>query len=48
MPWVELPNCSVRFLVPQDLAYARSDARDDKDAIALAVRSGAPIFAAEE
>ncbi|GAA2057924.1 hypothetical protein GCM10009839_79370 [Catenulispora yoronensis] len=37
VPWVELPNCSVRFLVPRDLAYARSDARDDKDAIALAV-----------
>ncbi|NUR25680.1 MAG: hypothetical protein HOV83_07490 [Catenulispora sp.] len=37
VPWVELPNCSVRFLVPRDLAYARSDARDDKDVIALAV-----------
>ncbi|MFL6116134.1 MAG: hypothetical protein ACJ786_32990 [Catenulispora sp.] len=37
VPWVELPNCSVRFLVPRDLAYARSDARDDKAAIALAV-----------
>jgi hypothetical protein len=37
VPWVELPNCSVRFLVPRDLAYARSDARDDKEAIALAV-----------
>ncbi|MBW8802406.1 MAG: hypothetical protein JF587_00865 [Catenulisporales bacterium] len=37
VPWVELPNCSVRFLVPRDLAYARSDARDDREAIALAV-----------
>ena len=37
VPRVELPNCSVRFLVPRDLAYARSDARDGKEAIALAV-----------
>ena len=37
VPWVELPNCSVRFLVPHDLAYARSDARDTKEAVALAV-----------
>ncbi|WP_194909457.1 SWIM zinc finger family protein, partial [Catenulispora rubra] len=37
VPRVELPNCSVRFLVPHDLAYARSDARDTKEAIALAV-----------
>lgn len=37
VPWVELPNCSVRFLVPHDLAYARSDVRDTKEGIALAV-----------
>ncbi|MEY9930149.1 hypothetical protein ABH926_004791 [Catenulispora sp. GP43] len=37
VPWVELPNCSVRFLVPHDLAYARSDVRDTKEAVALAV-----------
>jgi|GEM_PF-576939 len=37
VPRVELPNCSVRFLVPHDLAYARSDARDTKEAVALAV-----------
>jgi hypothetical protein len=37
VPWVELPNCSVRFLVPHDLGYARSDARDTKEGIALAV-----------
>lgn len=37
VPWVELPNCSVRFLVPHELAYARSDVRDTKEGIALAV-----------
>jgi hypothetical protein len=37
VPWVELPNCSVRFLVPHDLAYARSDVRDTKEVVALAV-----------
>lgn len=26
VPYVELPACTVRFLVPHDLAYARSDA----------------------
>ncbi len=39
VPRVELPTCTVRFLVPHDLAYARSDAAAGNalEAVALAV-----------
>ncbi|MFB9839740.1 hypothetical protein ACFFNX_47110, partial [Actinoallomurus acaciae] len=38
-PWVELPTCTVRFLVPGELGYAHTDAAGPEhgEAIALAV-----------